>query len=222
MQDKLKFVISRFIFSGGLEAFIGGNRKEISLANLAKFPPFLRFDQVKLHYRPGSQSLIAKCLLFEDCLNSIKSALKDSNTIYFVANIYQDDPSDFSDHSSVIIYLRDILLPICNSDHRYVFEISFISDENSTTDVISSILQFPQVRSCSNVSFTFVCNSLQLPVEDISNWLAPKTGDGVEIYGKKQENRFPRLIYAQFENFQEMWEHLKEVKFFHNLVHFYS
>ena len=58
--------------------------------------------------------------------------------------------------------------------------------------------------------------STQLPVEDISNWLTAKTDDGVEIYGKKQDNRF-LLIYSDIiPNTQEMWEHLKEV----NLIGF--
>ena len=166
-----------FIFSGGLEASIGNERKEISLENLATFPPFLRFDKVLLKYDTRSfSSLRTKCLLFEDCLNSIKSALKDSNKICFSANIDRADPSHFSNHSSVITYLRDRLLPICDSSRRYKFSIAFVSDKNSTTEVVSSILQISQVRRCSKVSIKLFNNVPgRLPVEDISNWLAPNT-----------------------------------------------
>ena len=191
-----------------MNAFIGSYGTKISLANLAQFPSFVRFNKVDLQYRIGSQSLRAKCLLFEECLESIKLALKGSNEISFVAKIKENNPSHFSDHSRVVIYIRDRLLPFCDSSRRYEFAIGFKSDEDSTTALISSILQISQVQRCSNISISLLCNSLQLPVEDISNWLAPKTDYGVEIYGKKKENRF---LQIHSNNTKEMWEHLKEV-----------
>ena len=195
--------------------FIGNERKEISLENLATFPPFLRFDKVILQYDKGSHSYFpTKCLLFEDCLNSIKSALKDSNEIYFSASINRADPSHFSNHSSVITYLRDRLLPICDSSRRYVFSIDFLSDKNSTTEAISSILQICQVRRCSNVCFIIWWSEpTRLPAEAISNWLVPKTDDGVEICGNKGENRLLHIFSNTIPNAQEMWDHLKEVNF---------
>ena len=202
-----------FIFSDGLEAFVGGwDRKRISLANLTEF---IRFNEVRLLYCSGLQSLTTKCQLFEDYLNAIKPALKNFNKLSFVADINQADPGHFSDHSSVVIYLRDRLLPIFDSSRRYEFYINFKSDENSATEVISSILQISQVRSCSHVSIVLFGYflSARLPVEDISNWLTPKTVEGAEICGKKGENRF-LLIYSNILNKKEMWEHLKEVNFF--------
>ena len=72
VRHKLKFILCDFIFSEGLEAFIGNGTK-ISFANLAEFPPFFRFDDVLILYPVGSKkSLSAKCRLFEDCLESIK------------------------------------------------------------------------------------------------------------------------------------------------------
>ena len=214
-----------------MKVVIFGNKRSykrgrISLENLAEFPPFLRFNKVLLLYgaEPSSQPLLAKCILFE-CLNSIKPALKDSNEIRFVAKINQAYPCYFSDHSSLAIYLRNRLLPICDSSRRYMFDIVFDSqseDENSVTEVISSILQIPQARTCSNVSIALFCCfvSARLPVENISNWLAPETNDGVELYGKRKENRFLLIFSPIVENTQEMWEHLKKVNFFHNLAHF--
>ena len=224
----LKSIINRFIFSDALQLVIVGNKRgRISLENLAEFPPFLRFNKVLLLYgaEPSSQPLLAKCILFEYCLNSIKPALKDSNKIHFVASINHADPSHFSDHSSLAIYLHNRLLPICDSSRRYMFDIVFDSqsaDENSVAEVISSILQIPQARTCSNVSIAlfYFYVSARLPVENISNWLAPETDDGIELYGKRKQNRFLLIFSSTVENTQEMWEHLKEVNFFHDLAHF--
>ena len=206
-----------FIFSDTeLEAFIGYGTK-ISFANLVTFPLFLRFNEVLLNYGTESHlSLLTKCLLFEDCLNSIKPALKDSNEIRFEANIDQADQNDFREHSSVIIYLRYSLLPICNSSRRYVFSIWFESDRNYTTEVISSILQISQVQNCSNVYFNIWMEPTRLPVEDISNWLVPKSDDGVEICGNMGERSF-RIYSFVVTNTQEIWDHLKEVNFVYNL-----
>ena len=74
-----------FILSEGLklelEALIGSDEKAISLANLAPLQPWLRFDKVGLRYDFCSQPIFARCRLFEDFLNAIKPALKDSNKI---------------------------------------------------------------------------------------------------------------------------------------------
>ena len=198
-----------------MEAFVERNEK-ISVANLATFPPFLRFNDVLLRYQLGSQLLLAKCSLFEGYLNSIKPALKDSNEICFEADINRANPSHFSDHSSLLIYLRDRLLPIFDSSRRYEFSIVFGSDENSAAEFISSILQISQIRSCSNVSIALFdgMSPARLPVEDISNWLTPITDDKVEIFGLKKETRFLQ-IYSKVQNAQEIWEHLKAVNFFH-------
>ena len=180
---------------------------------MTTFPPFLRFDEVQLEYDTGSQSLITKCQLFEGCLDSIKPALKDSNKICFAAKIDKDDSRHFSDHRNVVNYLRDRLLQICDSSRRYIFDIFLDLVEDSNTEFISSILQISQVRSCSNVSIElFGINvTARLPVEDISNWLVPKTDDGAEICGKKKQNL---IIFSHvIPNAQEMWDHLKEVNF---------
>ena len=202
----------------------GWEEEEVSLANLADFPLFLRFNDVLLRYEIGhfSQSLLKKSLLFEECLNAIKSALKDSNKIRFDATIDKFDPSHFSDHSSVVIYLRDRLLPICDSSRCYEFNITFAFDGNSASEVISSILQIPQVRSCLNVSVGVFCDHYHLiilPVEDVSNWLAPKTDDCIEIYRRKQQDRILKICCWIISDIQEMWNHLREVNLVHNFAH---
>ena len=215
IRHKLKFIINNFIFSKVFVGRIGSDsdQKEISLPNLAAFPPFIRFHNVILRYNVGLQLLLAKCRLFDECLNSIKPALKDSNEIRFVASIDHADPSHFSDYSSVVIYLCYGLLPIFNSSRRYNFVIKQDPDKNSATDLISSILEISQFRRCSHVSiklfgFDYDAFFTQLPFEDISNWLTAKTD---EIYGKKHENKFLQIYSNFIQNTQELWEHLKEV-----------
>ena len=199
-------------------AFIGSEQKRIPLPYLAKFSPFLRFNKVLLNYDIGLQSLLEKCRLFEDCLESIKPALEDSKKTDFVANTNHNNPWNFSDHTNLVIYLRDKLMPVCNSSRQYAFVIGFggsdggWSDENSATEVISSILQISQVQSCSNVSIKLTVDSaIWLPVENISNWLAPTTDDGIDICGKKEQNRFLLIFSDIIPNAQEMCDHLKEV-----------
>ena len=224
LQPGIEIVLNDFSFSEGFVAFIGSEQKKISLPNLATFPPFVCFNEVTLNYDKGSQSLLAKCRLFEDCLNSIKSALKDSNKMYFFADINQADPCHFSDHSSLVIYIRDKLLPIYGLSRRCVFDILFKSDKNSVTELISSILQISQIRLYSNVELSGVSAKksgynvpVRLPIEDISNWLTPKTDEGVEICGKtKLENRFLRIFLRNISNTKELWDHLKEVVFRHS------
>ena len=185
---------------------------------MATFPRFLRFNEIQLEYNAGLQTLSTKCRFFEDCLDSIKPALKDSYKICFFADINSDCPHHFIDHSSVCIYLRHSLLPICNASRRYEFHICFESNEYASdqwTEFISSILQISQVRTCSHVCIQLVdynrTFAAQFPVEDISHWLAPKTDDGGEICGKKEQNRFLRIFADIIPNTQEMWDHLKEV-----------
>ena len=187
---------------------------------MVAFPPFLRFDEVRLQYEVGQKLLLAKCLLFEECLNSIKPALKDSNKISFVASIDKDNSSHFSDHSSVVIYLRYGLLPICCSSRRYTFIINLESDEYSGTDLLESIFQIFQVQRCSNVSILLDLTT-KLPVEDISNWLIPKTDDS-NLWQTKNKvlniSLLPKYsrdyMYLGCPNIKEMWDHLKEVNFF--------
>ena len=196
--------------------FVGEQTRNILRAKLV-FPPFVRSNEVRLRFDFDSQSLPEKCRLFEGCLDSIRPTLKDANETHFFAEINHEHQNDFSDHSSLLIYLRDRLLPIFGSSRRYEFDIIFESaDENSAAEFISSILQISQVRSCSNVSIALFDRMYpgRLPVEDISNWLTPITDDKVEIFGLNKETRVLQIC-SKVQNAQEMWEHLKAVNFFH-------
>ena len=114
----------RSFFRNGSELFIGIGDfyeclKGISHADLATFPPFLRFDKVQLWYKAmervvesaasidsaNKQSIEEKCALIGSCLQSIQQPLNDSNLIIFDADINENDPGCFSDHSKLLVYL---------------------------------------------------------------------------------------------------------------------
>ena len=216
-----------FYFSRtGLEAFIGPfiGRKAISLADLKAFPKFLRFNAVNLAYwsvPQDSQSIKKKCQLFGDFLPSVKGALNDSNEIYFNCAIDQKGPVHFGNHSTFLDYLRDEFLTICDSARRYVFCINFRSDENSVTKVIAAILKMPQIVRCSNVEITLAFanfyDPIQLPVDEITQWLNLKT-DRIGLSAKKKEEKFLTIDsrskhVRNFQNILEMRDHLIEVIF---------
>ena len=209
-----KYWLVLFFYSdSGLEALIGFHEKAISLVDLKSFPPFIRFERVWLQYFFGSQSIEKKCQLFEGFLPSIKGAL-NAKKIVFNADISQNDPSNFSNHSSLVQYIRERLLIICDCDCQYVFRIGFYSDENSKANVIKSILKMPQIVRCPNVEIKlyYIYDSIQLPVKEIFQWLN-QTADRIGVSGKKKDEKFLRIYSWSIENILGMCEHLSEVVF---------
>ena len=191
--------------------------KEISLQDLALFPAFLRFDEVDLRYWEGSQSIAEKCDLFDGWLQSIKPALNDSNFNFkcFVS----EGPSDFFNHQTLIKYLSDRLLTICESSRMYSFYIGFGSDFNSASNIIASILQMSQIcrYGCFGVCIALIigANPTQLPIETISTWLNRKSG-AMEIHQKQTGSVLlirSNLIRETFQNIPEMCAFLKMVNF---------
>ena len=143
-----KNIKSLFYSGNGLEAFFVlcdgdgyiSDRKPILFDDLKEFPAFLHFGEVYLRYWnesiESSESIEERCQLFGVLLPAIKGALNDSNEIFFDADIDQEDQSEFNDHSALIAYLRDELLPICDSSRRYEFFIGLYSDQDSGSEVI--------------------------------------------------------------------------------------
>ena len=187
--------------------------KEISLQDLALFPAFLRFREVDLQYLLGSQSIVEKCDLFDGCLQSIKPALNDSNLIYFKCNVSENARSEFSNHQTLIKYISDRLLPICESSRKYSFFIRFVSDENSASNIIASILQMSQIcrYGCFGVYIGLIdTNPAQLPIETISNWLNRNSG-AMEIHQKQTESFLLVRSSKALQNIPEMCDFLKMV-----------
>ena len=197
---------------------------EISLTDLAAFPPFLRFDIVRLISNRDSlfdDSLFDDtppigeiCQLFESQLQSIKPTLDDSYLIFYGV-VDETDPASFQDHAELVDFLRNRLLTICDKSRRYSFTVYLKSDVSAATKcaIISSILQMPQIVQCSNVSIRFWNNDyyqLQLPVEEISKWLNRKLG------GKRMRSLLINYFCGGDGNMREMFDHLKKVLYFIN------
>ena len=195
--------------------FIGNEGTEMSLLDLAQpCPNFLRFNDVLLVYeRIGPKSIEAKCHSIGEYLQLL--ALEDSNSFMFGGRIKQYEPSCFSDHSVLVAYLSDRLLPLCNSFRRYEFDIWFQSDRESATNVISSILQLTQNMRCSNLNISLYCLEMPtlLPVEAISNWLNRKMEDALGNVSRTPKETLLKICLGGIQNMEEMCDHLATVLF---------
>ena len=211
----------------GLEATIAKEwftHSKISLTDLAVFPPFLRFDMVRLMLNnkhslpnPDAPPIGEICQLFESQLQSIKPTLDDSYLIFYGV-VDETDPASFHDHTELVTFLRNRLLTICDKSRRYSFNVYLKSDVSAATKcaIISSILQMPQIVQCSNVSIRFWNNDyyhyqLQLPVEEISKWLINR-----KLGGKRMRSLLINYFCGGDGNMREMFDHLKKVLYFIN------
>ena len=188
------------------------------LNELATFPLFLRFDNVKVSivYNLADQPIEERCKFIESQLLPIKFALYDSNMVEFIADIFQENRNHFSDHSKLLDYIRNRFLPICNSFRRYKFKIGFNSAANSGTDITASILQMDEIKHCLNVEIRlFDGGQKRLPVEEISNWLEPFAA-GTKNTLQNQKERLLTIYHIgpfTIQNAREMLEHLAKVYF---------
>lgn len=209
-----------FVFSGeyfSLGGFIGDGRKamiqgtvrnisDTCLWNLKSFP-FLRFMCVFLTYDGGPQSIAKKCELFKGYLHAIKSALSDSNLIRFTVTIGQQIQY-FSSHIKLIEHLRNELLPICESSRHYQFVICDDMDTNTGAEIITSILEAPQIVCCPNVEIGIYKKNktaTQLSVEVIDKWL------NHTVDKKKEQHKFLHIFLSNIQNLLEICGHLTEV-----------
>ena len=97
----------------------------LALSELTIIPPFVRFDIVQLLYLYGKEPIKEKCEWIESNLLPLKPALYDSIMVKFIGGIEQNDRRYFSNHSTLLDYIRCRLLPICDSFRGYKFDISF-------------------------------------------------------------------------------------------------
>lgn len=154
---------------------VGNSRRELTLANLAAFPRFLRFNDVKLFFERGPRQFVEKCRSIEVDLQTRNDALSGSKFILFWSDINQNHNTRFIQDSMLLNNLSEQLLPVSNSSCRYEFEIGPCSDMKNASNVISSILQ--TLSRCSNLCIRL--NRLgqsagKLPAEAISDWLTRK------------------------------------------------
>lgn len=197
---------------------IGAERKLVSpLSDLTILPTFIRFENVKLFYCFGSQTIEEKHKLFEAHSLSLKTALSDSTVVEFQASISQGT-GHFRDHSHFLDHFRHQFLPICNSSCSYAFNVHFYSDKNAVTNVIASLLWLPELRRCSSVEVR-ICywkgsqgQQTLLPIEMISNWL--EKSHGAEMNVRKKKENFLKIRVDGIQNAREMIDHLQMVLFF--------
>ena len=192
----------------------------LTLDNLSEFQ-FLRFDTIKLEYNIGSHLIANKCEVFASQLQKL-ARLNGVNSICVLANINQQRRDHFIDHTQFLEHLRNRLLPICGCCRRYKFLIGFESDKDSVANIITSILQMPQIIDCPNVAFRLVIDKQyeQLPIETISNWLH-RNGNGNTDDGGNEfanQNHQERVLEIEVANISssnivEMIDHLKKVLF---------
>lgn len=152
---------------------------QISQTKLSAFPTFLRFNDVSLSYMTETTPIELLCAQFVGHLKPIKSALKHSNLVTFSGDINEYYDCRFRSHLQLIDHLRYELLPICNSSRAFKFNISADEkDANVGTNVIASLLQFPQISRCPEVVITFEAFvPVQLPIESIALWLSQKSDE---------------------------------------------
>ena len=172
---------------------------------LPKFPQFIRFDKVTLGYQYSNVPIDKMCQSVVNYLQPLKSALNDSNMIYFACEIGQKR-RHFTDDSKLLNYLQESLMPICNSSRGYKFEMVFFADVGAGSKITETILQMPEIVRCSTLEISFILlrGPIQLPVEAISNWLHRR-------YDGTNENQ--RELFLRFGacNIGDLYEHLKKV-----------
>ena len=128
------------------------------------------------------------------------------------AQISQDNPFHFKNHSEFLKYFRSRLLPICRSSSNYLFNIRFVSGEDAITNMVESILQMSEINCCSSVEIEIDKRTGQkaLPAEAISDWLE-KIASGVKVHEKVTKEKYLKIKMFGIRNTREIHDHLKEV-----------
>ena len=137
-----------------------------------------------------------KCERFQLLLQPIKHAINGAKfefngQIYNNNNLFTD--TDFTDNSMLLAYLEEELLPICNACSSYKFEIYFLSDYSSATNVITTILQFGPIDGCSEVLINLSSTQffqIEMPIMSIANWLNhSRSSDTINNNGQVKKER---------------------------------
>lgn len=197
-------------FRGAKESIIMG-REEKEVADLPTLPRFICFDGVQLFYNKGPESIEEKCHLIENHLHPINKALKDSKSIQFYGIIDRNDNRNFGDHLSLLNYLSERLLSFYNSSRRYEFEIELRSDKEGASNVLSSILQAPEIIGCTDLCIRLynLEKAIHLPVQAILNWLNRKMSKGMV---QTPQEILLKIYLRKIQNAQELCDHLENVR----------
>lgn len=186
-----------------IEAHITGKSfTRITHADLATVPRFLRFKTVQMFYNKSSHEIEEMCTLSRNYLHLIEAALDEQSMICFHGPINTRNEALFHDHSLLLKYFHDELLPNCNAFPGYMFDIHWNSNFDVVKNFTASILQMHKISGCANVVIELEVRVL--PIEVISNWLHRRLNDENGI-GRE---RFLQIEVFWCENPKEICDHL--------------
>ena len=190
--------MARLLISTGDRQF-----QQISNANFATIPGFIRFDAVEIFCSDGAQSIGLKTEWIRKLFFPLAVKFSGSELIFrcYISRKLHFR-SDFSDHLELLHYIANELLLIFNSAIAFKFRIHFYSDndENVASNFIASILKMEKIKRSAKVEFEFSClQKVKIPLEAITNWLV-----------NSEENGNKR---AHSEKFFEVKVGFREVKF---------
>lgn len=163
--------------------------KRIPQSDFGAFPRFLRFNNVEFWYNLRSQPIAEKCQSVAANSLMLKTAMNGAKMICFDADINEDNPKDFNNHSQLLDHLHREFIPLCCSPFSIQFNIGFFQSENNfVLPVIGSILQMFQFHPCSVLKFKVyeVQEPIEVPLEAISNWFSQKAR-GIKLKDPKQD-----------------------------------
>ena len=206
-----------------MQTYIRKEGKEAVITDPDNFR-FLRFNSVFIVYtsEEGSQSIDEKLQLLQNQLQLFMKAFSDLGEITLSATINQNDQSQFHDHTHLLDYFRERLIPICDSSsvYNYNFLVYGQSDNDGAADFIAQILQMRPIIRCREVLFRYSNETfIQLPVGVIANWLH-RNFDG-EVGGagtSKMELTLSMNNRIKILNAMEMCDHIKTVRAFFNFL----
>ena len=141
----------------------------------------------------------------------VEPEILNDSILFFAGAVDENDSSSFPDHSELLNYLSDRILPICDKPDGYIFIFDLSSEKNTGRCVLTSLLKMAQIKCCSNVRIRiFTADETELPVREISNWLHRKCD------GQRERSLF---INFSIKNALEMFNHLKKVRYI--ICHFF-
>lgn len=199
-----------YVLNQGISV-IGKKQRKISSNQLAAFPQFLRFAEVKLCYQDDHTSILQRCHLIDSHLQLVSPILADASLVFCKQLLISDDRNSFKDHVQLLTYVGSQLLSICDSSCGYKFYIILLADENSAPIIISSLLIMPSIYA-SSVFKIHLCPGrvTTLPIDSISQWLN-RNLHGIVSCKQSHKPRLLEIRMNEIQNIKEMCDHLEEV-----------
>lgn len=191
-------------------------------------PPFLQIANARLHYNWGAYSwdhplleptIEEKCELFIKHLQHLKPMLICSNFIFNPAVTNEFYPNSFCNYSQIIDHIRNVFniigsvirgFSITLNLHTFILKnysqlgTPFSENVDAARSIISTLLMMPPFDQSHHLEIVFagLHLSIELPIDDISNWLN-RSPNKAEI---KSENRQAKLLEIEVNPTQNLRE----------------